>query len=57
MPADKPVDPIAAKTRGGYVCQFCGERSPVREWQKRKDACPKCGRVYDAILAQDCEED
>ena len=36
-----------------YRCQFCGQDSAVEEW--RSDECPKCGRKYDAMLAQ--EED
>jgi rRNA maturation endonuclease Nob1 len=38
----------------GYTCQFCEKTSPAKEW-KKKDACPKCGRLYDAMLAQETE--
>jgi rubrerythrin len=38
----------------GYRCQFCGKVSPAKDW--KDDKCPKCGREYDPILAQDCEE-
>jgi Zn finger protein HypA/HybF involved in hydrogenase expression len=38
-----------------YRCQFCEQHSPAKEW--KKDCCPKCGREYDPILAQDEEED
>lgn len=38
-----------------YRCQFCGKESRASEW--KKDKCPKCGREYNAILAQDEEED
>lgn len=34
-----------------WRCQFCGEYSPQPQW--KKDQCPKCGRKYDALLAQD----
>jgi rRNA maturation endonuclease Nob1 len=37
-----------------YRCQFCEKESPVTKWTK--DRCPKCGRVYDVLLAQDSEE-
>lgn len=37
-----------------YCCQFCNEDSPIAEWIA--DICPKCGKKYDAILAQDSEE-
>lgn len=37
-------------------CQFCGEESPKKEWGK-DDVCPKCGKPYNAILAQDEETD
>lgn len=37
-----------------YRCQFCGAETPARDW--KQDKCPKCGRAYDAILAQDSEE-
>ncbi len=40
-----------------YRCQFCGEHSPVEAWKKNHDDCPKCGRAYDWMLAQDSEED
>lgn len=37
-----------------YKCQFCGESAPVKDWVK--DICPKCGREYNPLLAQDGEE-
>ncbi len=39
-----------------YRCHFCEKESPVREWKEFGEKCPKCGRIYDAILAQDSEE-
>ena len=41
------------KEEPGYRCQFCGETSPVKKWKRGGDECPKCGRIYDAVLAQD----
>jgi Zn finger protein HypA/HybF involved in hydrogenase expression len=40
-----------------YRCQFCGQESQAKEWKARKDKCPKCGREYDAMLAQETEDD
>jgi rRNA maturation endonuclease Nob1 len=40
-----------------YRCQFCEKESPTSEWKKLKDKCPQCGREYDAMLAQETEED
>ena len=37
----------------GYRCQFCGTTSPVRQWRRGGEECPKCKRIYDAVLAQD----
>lgn len=39
-----------------YKCQFCGEESPIKEWGKDGQTCPKCGKKYDWMLAQDSEE-
>lgn len=38
-----------------YRCQFCQRESFAALW-KDINTCPLCGRVYDAILAQDEEE-
>jgi hypothetical protein len=38
----------------GYICQFCGRESPPKSWKDNK--CPKCGREYSWLLAQDSEE-
>lgn len=49
-----PIDVVveqADESPGDWRCQFCGEESPQRKW--KKDQCPKCGRKYDALLAQD----
>lgn len=35
-------------------CQFCGKESPAKHWLW--DQCPKCGKTYDAILAQDGDD-
>ena len=35
----------------GYRCQFCGTTSPVRQWRRGGEECPKCRRIYDAALA------
>jgi Zn finger protein HypA/HybF involved in hydrogenase expression len=37
-----------------YRCQFCGEETAEAEW--KEDICPKCGKKYDFLLAQDSEE-
>lgn len=37
-----------------YQCQFCEKRSPQAQW--KKDVCPKCGGVYDCILAQEGDD-
>jgi ribA/ribD-fused uncharacterized protein len=46
-----------------WKCQFCLEESPSIIWGKAEDvrgdmadACPKCGKAYDWMLAQDSEE-
>jgi len=39
-----------------YRCQFCEKDSPVEEWTANKDNCPKCGRAYDPILAQEMDD-
>jgi hypothetical protein len=43
------------KCGDNYRCQFCGQESPAVLWVPM-DKCPKCGRLYDAMLAQDEEE-
>ena len=42
------------KEKAGYKCQYCGEISPGKDWIN--DACPKCNKKYNWILAQDSEE-
>jgi len=37
-----------------YRCQFCGYEG--KGWLEGSFVCPKCGRKYDALLAQDSEE-
>jgi Zn finger protein HypA/HybF involved in hydrogenase expression len=37
-----------------YRCQFCEQESPARDW--KSDKCPKCGRAYDPILAQEGDD-
>jgi DNA-directed RNA polymerase subunit RPC12/RpoP len=44
-----------AKPMGGYRCQFCGVTSPVKKWKGNGYECPECGRVYDAMIAQEEE--
>ena len=39
-----------------YRCQFCGEETPCDQWEK-DTICPKCGKEYDAILAQDADDE
>jgi len=51
------VKPIEVRATGGYRCQFCGETSPVKEWKNQGATCPKCGRDYDWLLAQESEDD
>lgn len=38
-----------------YRCQFCGKRTPARDWLNKKQTCPECGKDYDWVLAQDSE--
>ena len=40
----------------GYRCQFCGETSPVKKWKSSGEECPKCGRIYDYMLAQEGDD-
>lgn len=51
VPAGGPTGP---PVRGGYRCQFCERDSPARDW--KDDKCPRCGRKYDCIMAQEGEE-
>lgn len=37
-----------------YKCQFCEAESPAADW--KDNACPKCGRKYDCILAQEGDD-
>ena len=37
-----------------YCCQFCGTDSLIKDW--KNDRCPKCGRQYDAMLAQEMDD-
>jgi hypothetical protein len=50
----KVINRRSPPTVAVYRCQFCGEESLAKQWQK--DACPRCGRLYGAMLAQDDEE-
>ena len=43
------------KPMSGYRCQFCGTTSPVKKWKQKGAECPECGRVYDAMIAQEEE--
>lgn len=53
---DKIKKPKKRRTRAEIIrCQFCHETTPAAEW--RKDKCPKCGRLYDAELAQDGDDE
>lgn len=40
--------------RSYYRCQFCAAESPKRLWNK--DACPRCDRRYDPMLAQEMDD-
>lgn len=42
---------VRAGRVNSYRCQFCERETPAREWKNNK--CPKCGRAYDPILAQE----
>lgn len=35
-----------------YICQHCGESSPIKEWKGDGDICPKCGKKYDPQLEE-----
>lgn len=48
MPTPKRA-PYRSKQR--YICQFCGYDGIG--WKDRGDLCPKCGRRYDYVFAQD----
>lgn len=37
-----------------YICQFCAKETPAKDWIA--DKCPKCGRQYNWMIAQDSEE-
>jgi Zn finger protein HypA/HybF involved in hydrogenase expression len=50
----QPPEKSVVVVSDDYRCQFCGKESPRPKW--KKDKCPKCGRKYDCILAQDSEE-
>jgi Zn finger protein HypA/HybF involved in hydrogenase expression len=52
----KPLAPAIRTVTEYYKCQFCEEMSPAAEWKKRQDKCPKCGREYDCILAQEGDD-
>ena len=39
-----------------YRCQFCERDSTARQWKKLNDRCPKCGLLYNAILAQEGDD-
>ncbi len=39
-----------------YRCQFCGEHSAATDWKALKDHCPKCGCMYDWLLAQEGDD-
>jgi hypothetical protein len=52
-PPNSPQARLAGKT---YRCQFCEIESPTKEWRKNNSNCPNCGRVYDAILAQEGDD-
>jgi hypothetical protein len=46
---------IRRASRDVYRCQFCEHEAPAAQWAPR-DECPKCGRVYDAMLAQEGDD-
>ncbi len=48
------TDLRARRQRDTYRCQFCEEESLARDWEDNK--CPRCGRAYDAILAQEGDD-
>lgn len=39
-----------------WRCQFCDQFSPMLSWLKQGTLCPKCGREYDPILAQEGDD-
>lgn len=47
---------VRAGEQSGYRCQFCGATSPAKTWKRGGDKCPMCGRVYDAMLAQEGDD-
>ncbi len=40
-----------------YRCEFCGKHALITEWKQNKECCPNCEREYNAILAQDCDDE
>jgi hypothetical protein len=39
-----------------YICQFCEKESLVKAWTDNGDNCPKCGKAYDPMLAQEMDD-
>ena len=39
-----------------YRCQFCEQESAASAWKRLNDRCPKCGALYDAMLAQEGDD-
>ena len=39
-----------------YRCQFCDQESVASAWKRLNDRCPKCGALYDAMLAQEGDD-
>lgn len=44
-----------ASSRQKIRCQFCGYFG--KGWKKGGDQCPKCGRMYSWLAAQDEEDE
>jgi lipopolysaccharide biosynthesis regulator YciM len=44
------------RVRDMYKCQFCEHEAPREYWQDGS-ICPNCGQAYDAILAQDGDDE
>lgn len=51
------MTPMSKETRAAekYRCQFCGYFGTG--WKATGEKCPECGRLYDAQLATDEEDD
>jgi hypothetical protein len=48
------LESMTGVAKAVYRCQFCEKESSVQEW--KNDKCPKCGKTYDPMLAQEGDD-